>query len=176
MEALKETLDETKAITGCMLPFFRTPGELRTAIDKISDLGLLHQPNFKIWLQLNTPENILNLSAYPLEHVSAVSLNVRSLHGLILGVDPDNGELMMRYPLPSKILTQLIKQAKETLKTTKQLTAHPTKLMIHMQRFEAQLATAAINLGVNGLIVKPQVARIAKDCIIDTETSQVTAN
>ncbi len=172
LDAILEVMSQTgQAPFGLMVPFIRTPGELRTAIDLIAKKGLLHKSHFQVWLQLNTPENIYNLSAYPLNQVAGVSLNARSLHGLLSGIDPDNAEMLSRYPLPANLLLNLIKQVTDKLQESGDY--HSTKVFLHLENFNAYLAAEAIKLGINGLIVKPQVARLAQECIIDTERTQI---
>lgn len=173
LSVLKEVLDKSASGTkiGCMLPFIRTPGELRSALDQITKIGLMQRSNFEIWLQLNTPENVLNLQSYPLQQVAGVSINIRSLHGLVAGIDPDNSEMMSRYPMPIKTITHLIEHTLEAIKLNEQVqpSGYQTKVYVHMENYNHDLTAAAIKLGVNGIIVKPQVAQIARECIIDTE-------
>ena len=165
LEVLREALKTHRSPIGLVLPFVRTPAELASILAKLDSEQLSQYVHFQPWLQLNTPANILNLEQYSLNKLAGVIINTKSLHGLLTGIDPDNPELLGRYPLNQDSIGTLISQ---TIQTCRQV-APLVKIMAHFETYQSSLAQQAISAGVSGLVVKPAVASRAKADIIDAE-------
>ncbi len=177
LRALKRALESSGAPLQLLIPFVRTPAELQTCLLLIAKTGLHSFPHFSVWLQLNTPENILNLTAYPLEHIAGVSINVRSIHGLLMGFDPDDSTLTEEYPLELQVLLGLIRKVIATLRQPLhiQSTHSQKQVVLHLEQYHPRLLEAAIEMGITGVTVKPKVAAIARACIMDAESLVVRA-
>ncbi len=172
LKIILECAQKNKGYLGFMVPFVRTPAELRSILNIISRTGLMHQNNFGIWLQLNTPENLFNLSSYPLELIDGVSINVTSLHGLMHGIDPDDLEMAQRYPLNLPLLSKLIEQATTALRefSKNSLVVKKQQIYLHLEQYHPDLVAEAVRLNLDGVTVKPQFVSLARECIIDTES------
>lgn len=168
LDALMKATNKVKQTPiGVMIPFVRSPGELRTAIGLIAQSGLMHKSKFQVWWQLNTIENLVNIKSYPLAQINGLSINIKSLHGLIYGIDPDNSEMLLRYPLPTPIIISEISKLLNNLRETEVFGT--TKVVVHMENYDAFLTQELIKIGINGIIVKPQSAEVALDTILETE-------
>jgi pyruvate, water dikinase len=168
LEVLQEITSQNNVPLGLMLPFIRTPSELQLIT---SYLSKKHQfkPGSKIelYLQLNTPENILQIDHYLRSHLDGVSFNARSVHALIHGIDPDNPEIFSLYPydinLMEELLTKIIKAVKNT----------PTKAMVHLEDNNLRLVEIATKLGYDIITVKPEFAPRVKQRIREIEEQKI---
>lgn len=175
LEAVAEAVKKDGGPIGCLLPFVRTPAELRALLVAFGRTGLMEKHNFGVWLQLNTPENIFNLDKYPTAQLDGFSINITSLHGLMHGIDPDNIDLWQRYPLQIPLLAEMLEKTIQTVKENSQSNPvlKPQQVYIHLEQYHPDLVAAAVKLGVDGVTVKPQAANLARECIMDTEAQMI---
>lgn len=73
-----------------MVPFVRTPSELREVISLLGKLGLEQSSDFKLWMMVEVPSNIILLDQFLDTGVDGVSIGSNDLTQLVLGVDRDN--------------------------------------------------------------------------------------
>lgn len=87
-----------------MFPFVRNAFELKQLWDIIENKfdSPVNQP--PVWLQLNTPENLLNIKDYLSVPLSAVCINIKTVHALLHGLDPYSTDLYNRYPINHDLL------------------------------------------------------------------------
>lgn len=172
LQVLRNVLDQKpQSRLGLMLPFVRSTSEAQALLDEVKKTNLMARDNFGVWLQLNTPNNIWELDTYPLKNLAGLSINLKSLHGLWLGIDPDNPEFRDRYSLSAQIGEEIISQVLTAIKqqTSQFVTPKPPQVLLHLEEYRAEFLTIAIRLGINGVIVKPKAATAAKNAIIDEE-------
>lgn len=80
-----------------MIPFCRTPHELREVKKIIAAKGLLRSPTFKLWLMVEIPANVILLEDFIEVGIDGVSIGSNDLTMLILGVDRDNAQLAQTF-------------------------------------------------------------------------------
>ena len=178
MEVLQEIASENNIPLDLMLPFVRTSSELHLIQNYLAKKHYF-KPGSKIglYLQLNTPENILQLDHYLRFHLAGVSFNARSIHALMHGIDPDNPEIFSLYPYDLKLIEELMSQTIEAVKTkNSQLDHHQThtKAMIHLEDNNLSLVEAAARLGFDIITVKPDFAPRTKQRIQEIEAQKLT--
>ena len=76
-----------------MLPFVRTPAELAKTVSILSEEGLKRGPNFKLWMMVEVPSNVILLEKFLAVGIDGISIGSNDLTQLILGVDRDNSKL-----------------------------------------------------------------------------------
>lgn len=172
-QAVKEVLSQSKSPLGILIPFVRSAGELQFIIERLTSWGFFRYSHFQLWLQLNTPDAVLNLSQYPLEKVSGVSLNATSLHALLLGIDPDSPELVDRYRSETKSLELLMEEAATQARQIKTERAQFLHLNLHVEDYSEHLVTKAVELGYHGVVVKPQAAPLAHAAVLAAEEKKL---
>lgn len=175
LTALRRALEHHGGAIGYMLPFVRSPQELSVLVHHIESAGLLKHPQFEIWWQLNTPENILNFKAYPTHYLAGVSLNTTTIQALLNGLDPDNPDVFERYQLSTEALEHLMEHL---AKNTKELLAvrptdKPLLLNLHLENFSRELVATAVKLRYHGIVVKPRALEIARVCVQEQEETQL---
>lgn len=171
LSVLHQALASSPTPLRLLIPFARTPSELAYAVELVEKEGLYNYPHFEVWFQLNTPENLLNIQAYPLKKVAGLSIQVQTVNALLHGFDPDNPELAAQYPLQEQVLVPLIKKTVKVVSQPLYIddTKHRKSVVVHLEQFSPSLVEQAIEAGVAGITVKPAVASMAKACIMETE-------
>jgi len=113
IEAIKRVRAKFKNLY-VMIPFVRTPLELREVIELMAKHGLERSDEFKLWIMAELPSNVLILDKFIDEGIDGISIGSNDLTQLILGMDRDNERL-------SNIgdeRNEAVMQAFETLITT----------------------------------------------------------
>jgi len=80
-----------------MIPFCRTPQELKEVKKIVVANGLSRSPSFKLWLMVEIPSNVILLEDFLDVGIDGVSIGSNDLTMLILGVDRDNAELARTF-------------------------------------------------------------------------------
>lgn len=92
-QAIKKVREEyglTNVIV--MLPFVRTPEELRVVKGIMAEEGLVQSKNFKIWIMAEVPAVVLQAEEFA-ELVDGFSIGSNDLTQLVMGADRDSGIL-----------------------------------------------------------------------------------
>lgn len=76
-----------------MIPFVRTVDELKEVRAMVEKSGLLRDHDFKLWMMVEVPSNIIQLEEFLDVGVDGVSIGSNDLTQLILGIDRDNAKL-----------------------------------------------------------------------------------
>jgi phosphoenolpyruvate synthase/pyruvate phosphate dikinase len=169
--AIQAALSSQAGQIGYMLSFVRTPEELSALVHHIEATGLTQRPQFELWWQINTPENILNIKAYPLHKLTGISLNIKTVQALLHGIDPDNPEVFERYQLDTTVLSnlmELVAQAKADATTLRQ-SGKPLLIHVHLEDFSRELVASAVKLRYDGVVVKPRALEMARVVVLEEE-------
>jgi pyruvate,water dikinase len=73
-----------------MLPFVRTPRELKTCRDAVGRSGLLDRRGFELWVMAEVPSVLFHLEAYAELGIAGISIGSNDLTQLLLGADRDS--------------------------------------------------------------------------------------
>jgi pyruvate,water dikinase len=76
-----------------MIPFVRTVKELAETIDIMKAEGLKRSEDFKIWMMVEIPSNIILLEKFLAVGIDGISIGSNDLTQLTLGIDRDNARL-----------------------------------------------------------------------------------
>ena len=92
LQALKRVADRCGNVN-LMIPFVRTPAELRAVAAMVEEAGLMRGPRFKLWMMVEVPSNVLLLDAFIDVGLDGLSIGSNDLTQLVLGVDRDSERL-----------------------------------------------------------------------------------
>jgi pyruvate,water dikinase len=92
IEAIKRVRAKFKNLY-VMIPFVRTPLELREVIELMAKHDLKRSDDFKLWIMAELPSNVLILDKFIDEGIDGISIGSNDLTQLILGMDRDNERL-----------------------------------------------------------------------------------
>ncbi len=90
MRKVREEYGLTNVIA--MLPFVRTPEELKVVKGIMAEEGLVQSKNFKIWIMAEVPSVVLQAEEFA-ELVDGFSIGSNDLTQLVMGADRDSGIL-----------------------------------------------------------------------------------
>ncbi len=76
-----------------MVPFVRTPAELRRVKQLMAEQGLVRNEEFKLWMMVEVPSNVIILDKFIDVGIDGISIGSNDLTQLILGVDRDSEKL-----------------------------------------------------------------------------------
>lgn len=100
-----------------MLPFVRTIDQLVEAKKLLAGFGLRRSGNFKLWMMVEIPSNVIMLDEFIEVGIDGVSVGTNDLTMLTLGVDRDNERVAHIYnemdPAVLKSLEKIVKTCKK---------------------------------------------------------------
>jgi pyruvate,water dikinase len=97
-----------------MVPFVRTPAELREVKRLMAEHGLQPQTNFKLWMMVEVPSNVLILDRFIDEGIDGISIGSNDLTQLVLGVDRDSEKLAETFDERNEAVMLAIETAVKT--------------------------------------------------------------
>jgi pyruvate,water dikinase len=113
MEAIKRVRAEFTNLA-VMVPFVRTPMELRGVIQLLTGHGLVTGGDFKLWMMVEVPSNVLILDRFIDEGIQGISIGSNDLTQLILGVDRDSEKLAETFDERNEAVLLAIETAVKT--------------------------------------------------------------
>ncbi len=170
IDVFREALQKTTSPLGLIFPFVRSSQECRQLLQYAQECRLGGPYFAGVWLQLNTPENVINIRTYPLKDLAGVILNVSSVIALSQGIDADRSDLQQAYDFPEELYTHLLDQL-----NTNRVHTDPLKTLVYLRHYNSTAVSIAVNKGVHGIIVRPEVATLAKASIMESESNLFTA-
>lgn len=97
-----------------MLPFVRTVRELIEVKKIIAASGLTRSSNFKLWMMVEIPANVIILDEFCEAGIDGVSIGSNDLTMLILGTDRDNTEVASEFDERNNAVTWAIERVVKT--------------------------------------------------------------
>ncbi len=164
LDALASAQAHTSARLAMMIPFVRTVSEfalLKRHIQK------RNHTTIPLWMQCNTPENLLQIQHYAAQGVAGFSINLQSIHALLHGISPDNSDVFSLYPLDVPLIESLLVQVKQSL------TNYQLPIVLQMEDYTAEFVRLAVELGFTGVTVQPLALQRAKEIIQELESIRV---
>ena len=92
LAAIKKVREKYKNLW-VMIPFVRTVKELSETIEIMKAEGLERSEDFKIWMMVEIPSNIILLEKFLAVGIDGISIGSNDLTQLTLGIDRDNARL-----------------------------------------------------------------------------------
>ena len=80
-----------------MIPFVRTVSEMQKVKQLVEAADLTQGPDFKLWMMVEVPSNVILLEKFIAVGIDGVSLGTNDLTQLTLGVDRDNQNLAKSF-------------------------------------------------------------------------------
>ena len=92
LEAIKKVREEYNNLW-VMIPFVRTVDELAQTLKLMEAEGLNRSEDFKIWMMVEVPSNIILLEKFIAVGIDGISIGSNDLTQLTLGIDRDSAKL-----------------------------------------------------------------------------------
>lgn len=153
-----------------MLPFVRSPEELRQAKQIITSQGLVRGPTFKLWLMVELPVNVIMLESFIKVGIDGVSVGSNDLTMLILGTDRDNAEVASSFDERSPAVLWALKRVVDSCRR------HGVTSSICGQAPSVydDLVEALVTWGMTSISVNPDAISRVKEVIYQTERKLVS--
>lgn len=89
IEAIKQVRSEFTNLY-VMVPFVRTPAELKGVKQLMAEHGLVRKDDFKLWMMVEVPSNVIILDKFIDVGIDGISIGSNDLTQLVLGIDRDS--------------------------------------------------------------------------------------
>ena len=96
LEAIKIVREKHKNLH-LMIPYVRSPKELRDTRAIVEETGLFEDKSFNFWMMAEIPANVIMLEDFIEVGIDGVSIGSNDLTMLILGTDRDNEEVAIEF-------------------------------------------------------------------------------
>ena len=96
LDAIKQVRKTTKNLW-LMIPFVRTIAEIEQVKAIVSESGLKRGPDFKFWMMVEVPSNVLLINQFLAVGIDGVSIGSNDLTQLTLGIDRDNASMAEEF-------------------------------------------------------------------------------
>ncbi len=96
LEAIKKVREQYKNLW-VMIPFVRTVNELTQTLKIMAAEGLKRSDDFKIWMMVEVPSNIILLEKFIAAGIDGISIGSNDLTQLTLGIDRDSAKLAQTF-------------------------------------------------------------------------------
>jgi len=166
LEAIKKIRDEGFDNLHLMIPFVRTPWELRQIKMDVEEMGLLEDKKFKLWMMVEVPSSVLLIEEFIKEGIDGVSVGSNDLTQLVLGVDRDSSTLSKRWfyeldPAVLWCLKRVVKKCKKHDVTSSICGQAPS--------FYPELTKKLVDWGITSISVNPDVVDKTRHIVAQAE-------
>jgi pyruvate,water dikinase len=96
LRAIKSVLEKHKNLW-IMIPFVRSPEELKKVRRIVAAEGLFENPGFKFWMMVELPINVILIDKFIDVGIDGVSIGSNDLTMLITGTDRDNADVAQSF-------------------------------------------------------------------------------
>lgn len=114
VEAIKQVRKQGLTNVHFMLPFVRTPQHIAMVRKMVEGFGLSFSREFKLWMMVELPVNVILLDDFLDMGVDGVSVGSNDLTMLTLGLDRDNEHLSHLYDERNEAVLWAIKRTIQT--------------------------------------------------------------
>ncbi|MBN9493657.1 phosphoenolpyruvate synthase [bacterium] len=97
-----------------MVPFVRTPDELRKVKELLAGHGLERSDDFKLWMMVEVPANVLIIERFIDVGIDGISIGSNDLTQLVLGIDRDSEMLAETFDERNEAVMAAIERAVKT--------------------------------------------------------------
>lgn len=153
-----------------MIPFVRTPEELLKVKQLMASNGLTRSANFKLWMMVEIPTNVIRLDDFLDVGIDGVSIGSNDLTMLMLGTDRDNSEVAHDFseldPTVLWAFEKVIKICAGRGVTTSMCGQAPSDY--------PDLLESLVKWGITSVSVNPDVIDQVRDTISEAEKKVVT--
>lgn len=148
-----------------MVPFVRTPEELKNVKKIITANGLIRSPSFKLWLMVEVPSNIILLEEFIKVGIDGISIGSNDLTMLILGVDRDNANLAETFNEQDAAVTWALEKAIKTCQKQKVTSS----ICGQAPSVYPDLVENLVKWGITSISVNPDAIERTRELVYEAE-------
>ncbi len=148
-----------------MIPFVRTVKELAGTVKIIESEGLKRSENFKIWMMVEVPSNVILLEKFIAVGIDGISIGSNDLTQLTLGIDRDSAKLADTFDERDEAVLVLLEKA---IKTAKSL-GITSSICGQAPSVYPELTEKLVEWGITSVSVSPDMIDITREIIAKAE-------
>ena len=164
LEAIKKVRESYDNLW-VMIPFVRTVKELVQTLKIMEEDGLKRAENFKIWMMVEVPSNIILLDDFIDAGIDGISIGSNDLTQLTLGIDRDSAKLADTFDERDEAVMISLEKAVKTAKS-KGITS---SICGQAPSVYPELTEKLVEWGITSVSVSPDMIDQTRDIIADVE-------
>lgn len=164
VEAIKQVRREFTNLH-VMVPFVRTPAELRKVKALLAEHGVVQNDEFKLWMMVEVPSNVIILDQFIDAGIDGVSIGSNDLTQLILGVDRDSEMLADTFDERNEAVMSAI----ETVVRTARRRGITVGICGQAPSVYPEVTEKLVEWGVTSVSVSPDMIDQTRQIVADAE-------
>jgi len=171
IETFKLELDAIKKVREkynnlwVMIPFVPTVEEMRRTKEIMEAEGLKRSDDFKLWMMVEVPSNIILLEKFLAVGIDGISIGSNDLTQLVLGVDRDNAKLAKLFDERDEAVMVLLERA---VKVAKSMGA-TSSICGQAPSEYPELTEKLVEWGITSVSISPDMIDITREIIAKAE-------
>lgn len=164
LEAIKRVRSKYKNLW-VMLPFVRTVNGLLTTKKLMEEDGLVRSDDFKLWMMVEVPSNILLIEKFLEAGIDGISIGSNDLTQLILGADRDNERLANTFDERDPAVMVALERAVKTAKAM----GVTSSICGQAPSVYPELTEKLVEWGITSVSVSPDMIGVTREIIAKAE-------
>ncbi|MEX2028401.1 MAG: phosphoenolpyruvate synthase [Candidatus Curtissbacteria bacterium] len=169
LAAIKKVREKHKNLH-LMIPFVRSPRELRSVRDLVETFGLFEDKQFKFWMMAEIPTNVISLLDFIEVGIDGISIGSNDLTMLVLGTDRDNEDVATEF----NELDPSVMWALERLIKTCHSQGITSSICGQAPSIYPELTQKLVSWGITSISVNPDAIESTRQIIYDAERKLVS--
>ncbi len=169
LQAIKEVREKYPNLQ-IMIPFVRSPEELRRVRRLVQSSGLFDDPHFKFWMMVEIPVNIIMIEEFIKVGIDGISIGSNDLTMLIQGTDRDNSTVATEF---NEMSPEVLWAIKRVIKACRQ---HGVTTSICGQAVSTynEMIEVLVKAGITSISVNPDAVTRVRGMIHQAEKELVS--
>ncbi len=164
LEAIKKVREKYENLH-IMIPYVRSPNELKKVRNLVAIKGLFEKSSFKFWMMVELPVNVILMEDFIKVGLDGVSIGSNDLTMLILGTDRDNSEVAQAFDERSPAISWAIKRIIKICGKYNISVSICGQAPSEYEDFVENL----VKMGITSISVNPDAIYRVKNVIVNTE-------
>ncbi len=164
LQAIKKVREKYNNLQ-IMIPFVRSPDELRRVKRIVHSNGLFEDLSFKFWMMVELPVNVILLEEFIKVGIDGVSIGSNDLTMLLQGTDRDNATVSSAF---NEMQPEVIWAIKKVIKTCNKY-GITSSICGQAASSYNELVEVLIKAGITSVSVNPDAVERTRQMIYETE-------
>ena len=164
LTAIKRVREQYKNLW-VMIPYIRTVNELAQTIKIMESEGLTRSKDFKIWMMVEVPSNIILLEKFIAVGIDGISIGSNDLTQLTLGIDRDSAKLADTFDERNEAVMLSLEKA---IKVARSL-GIPSSICGQAPSVYPEVTQKLVEWGITSVSVSPDMIDQTREIIANVE-------
>jgi len=164
LQAIKEVREKYSNLQ-IMIPFVRSPDELRRVRKIVQSNGLFDDPHFKFWMMVEIPVNIIMIKEFIKVGIDGISIGSNDLTMLMQGTDRDNSTVATEF---NEMSPEVLWAIKKVIKTCNKYGV-TSSICGQAASTYNEMIEVLVKAGITSISVNPDVVTRVRKAIHDQE-------